>query len=77
MIRIIASLALAGVLAACASKEEAKPPDMALACQTMTCQCTETKAAFLRSSKTTPILWRKNGDAYCPKGFGLERSKEQ
>ena len=67
-----------GVLAACASEDPgASPENMALACQTMSCACVTEDKSLLRKDKTTEILWRTNGDAYCPKGFALEKSAKK
>lgn len=74
---ITASLAaaLSLSLAACGSAERAKRervPNLALACQTMACTCSTVSGSLFEKTKTTEILWRANGDAYCPDGFALE-----
>ena len=74
---IAASLAatLSLSLAACGSTGRAGPesvPNLALACQTMACTCSAETGRLFGKTKTTEILWRANGDAYCPDGFALE-----
>ena len=74
---ITASLAaaLSLSLAACGSTGRAgaeRAPNLALACQTMACTCSAETSTLFGRTKTTEILWRANGDAYCPKGFVLE-----
>ena len=69
------SLAAALVLAlgACGGERpDREAPDLALACQTRDCVCaSEPETLFVAETKTE-ILWRPNGDAYCPDGFVLE-----
>ncbi len=74
---IIASTAaaLCLALAACGSSERGKverAPNLALACQTMECTCSAETGSLFGKAKTSQILWRANGDAYCPEGFVLE-----
>ncbi len=62
-------------LAACGGTQRAgveRAPNLALACQTMACTCATETGSLFRKTKTTEILWRANGDAYCPQGFVLE-----
>lgn len=67
-----------GILAACAGKDSgAGGPDMALACQTTSCACVGESGSLLSKAKTTEVLWRTNGDAYCPKDFTLEKSAKK
>ncbi|MDE0060598.1 MAG: hypothetical protein OXI22_09425 [Defluviicoccus sp.] len=69
------SLAAALVLAlgACGGDGPArKAPDLALACQTMDCVCTGDPETLFAAERKTEVLWRANGDAYCPDGFALE-----
>ena len=74
---IVASMAagLALSLAACGGGERPKVErvsNLALACQTTACTCSAESGTIFEKTKTTEILWRANGDAYCPKGFVLE-----
>ena len=67
--------ALCLAVAACGSSERAKvegAPNLALACQTMECTCSAETGSLFGRAKTTPALWRANGDTYCPEGFVLE-----
>ena len=72
MRRLGAVLAAGAVLVACERTREVRP-DLALACQTVPCVCVEARATVLRKDATAPVLWRRNGDAYCPEGFVLRR----
>ena len=74
-IAVSMAAALFPFLAACGSTERAKVeriPNLALACQTMECTCSAQTGSLFRKTKTTELLWRSNGDAYCPEGFVLE-----
>ena len=65
-------------LAACASDDAASSAaNMALACQTMNCACVKESGSLLRKDKFTAVLWKTNGDAYCPKGFALKNSAKK
>ena len=76
-IKAVAMMFGMGVLAACASGDPgASAPNMALACQTTFCACVGKSDSFLRKAKTTEVLWRLNGDAYCPTEFTLEKVKK-
>ena len=76
--RAITALAAAGIslsLAGCGGAERAgvdPAVNLALACQTMACTCSAETGRLFGRTETTEILWRANGDAYCPKGFVLE-----
>ena len=73
------AVAVALSLAACGSGkrvEVERAPNLALACQTMECTCSAESGSIFEKTKTTEILWRPNGDAYCPKGFVLEPVKK-
>lgn len=76
IVRRLATLAAAGLLAACGSTADAPaPPDMGHACQTMICECAAKEAPLLSRAKTDPVLWKVNGDAFCAAGFELRRKK--
>ncbi len=51
-------------------------PSMALACQITKCVCTTTNWSFMAKDEPAPVLWRLNGDAYCPDGHVLRRATE-
>ena len=77
---IAASMAAALLLslAACGSSERPRverAPNLALACQTMECTCSADTGTLFEKTRTTEILWRRNGEAYCPEGFVLEPVK--
>ncbi len=64
---------VAALLGGCASE----PSDQGLlahACQTRNCTCEALKAELLRKREAAEVLWRLNGDAYCPEGFMLKRT---
>ena len=63
---------LALVLVACSAERETKP-SLAGACQLGPCVCADTKALFWQTANTVPLLWRENGDAYCPPDYALLR----
>ncbi len=47
-------------------------PNLALACQTLPCECVEdTEGLFLKRAQTD-IVWKNNGEASCPKGYALK-----
>ena len=62
-------LALGGCGGAAPDREA---PDFALACQTRDCICAAGADSPFAARRETAVLWRANGDAYCPDGFALE-----
>ena len=54
----------------------APPADMALACETVKCQCVEAEAPLLKQRRMAEVQWRREGEAYCAAGFELRRVKE-
>ncbi len=62
---------LAAPLGGCASKPGGGGI-LAHACQTRSCTCEAQEAEPFRRRATTEVLWRVNGDAYCPEGFVLK-----
>ena len=60
-------------LGACAGSPEAGR-DMALACATTACECVPRGDSLFSRPKPGPVLWRENGDAYCPEGQALRRA---
>ena len=70
---IVVALALS--LAACGGAKRAeieRVPKVALACQTMDCTCSAETGSIFERKAAAEVLWRANGDAYCPEGFVLE-----
>ena len=63
---------LALVLVACSAERETNS-SLAGACQLGPCVCADTKALFWQTAKTVPLLWRENGEAYCPPDHALLR----
>ena len=59
------------LLAACADYEEEKA-DLPLTCQLSKCICAGPDKVFVAEDEPEPVLWRENGDAYCPDGFELK-----
>lgn len=60
-------------LAGCAREPN---PSLALACQITKCVCTPQNWLFTTKNEPAPVLWRLNGDAYCPDGHVLRRTAE-
>ena len=72
-ITVSTAAALVLLLAACAGGQTGPgAPNLALACQTMDCVCSEKSRGLFRAPRSAEVLWRANGDAYCPEGFVLE-----
>ena len=65
MTRLVPSLSAIVLLAGCAGSA-APEVDLAKACQVRECSCIETSGGLFDSPDTTDVLWRRNGDAYCP-----------
>ncbi len=59
------------LLAACAARDESTV-DLALACQLNKCICAGPDKLFAQEDEPEPLLWRANGDAYCPDGLELK-----
>lgn len=62
---------VAMAMAACAADETAEG-DMSLTCQLNKCICAPPPRAFLATKPPEPVLWKDNGDAYCPEGYQLK-----
>lgn len=60
-------------LAGCASGDRGIS-NPALACQTTKCICVQSDPGIFKKPETSAILWRENGDAYCPEGFDARRA---
>ncbi len=63
------------LLAACAEREESNV-DLTLTCQLSKCICAGPEKLFLQEDEPEPLLWRENGDAYCPDGLELKLVEE-
>lgn len=61
--------------AACAARKDSAV-DLTLACQLNKCVCAAPKRLFLESEAPQAVLWKENGDAYCPEGFKLKLAKD-
>ena len=72
MRRVFFCLLLA-LVSACTQSEEAKQ-NLALKCQVRSCACVPTSLGWFVTAASTPVLWRQNGDAYCPEGQALRPS---
>lgn len=70
----VARAVLFGALAAACARQPL--PELALACQTQTCVCLPAEASFPARDQPTEVLWRDNGDAYCPEGHVLRREAD-
>jgi hypothetical protein len=63
---------LAFLLVGC-SAERQTTGSLGGACQLGPCVCADTKALFWQTAKTVPLLWKENGEAYCPPDYALLR----
>lgn len=70
------ALLLLTTLAACEVPAETNP-DNKYACQTEHCVCEPEELTLFNRGETVPILWRENGEAYCPEGHVLKREKDR
>jgi len=68
----VAAIPLALALAGCSAERQTKA-SLAGACQFKPCVCADTKALFWQTADTVPVLWRENGEAYCPPDYALLR----
>lgn len=64
--------AILALAAACSIKEEESAIDLSLACQLNECVCVQPDRPFYEKPEPQPVLWKENGDAYCPDGLALE-----
>jgi hypothetical protein len=76
MSRLVFSTLLGIGLAGCANEAI---PGMELKCQMTECVCVPTQAGFpVRPGPTTVlVLWKENGDAYCPQDHVLREAPEK
>lgn len=60
-------------LAACASSTSGLEgtPRMAEACQLRACSCVASGITIFGARERTEVLWRRNGEAFCPEDFEL------
>ncbi len=76
MKRLVLSVLLGAGLAGCALEPI---PGMELKCQMTECVCTPSQAGFpvqpVRTSE--PVLWKQNGDAYCPQDHVLREAPKK
>jgi len=56
---------------------QAPQPDLALACQTAKCTCLPETSGFILKGEAAAVLWKSNGDAYCPEGYVLSRVEKK
>jgi hypothetical protein len=71
-----AAIALPLLFSGCETRIEPNPA-LTLACQTAPCECVAAVQRVGRKPATTDILWRPNGDAYCPPDFVLRTKPTQ
>jgi hypothetical protein len=72
----LAAIPLALALVGCSVERETKA-SLAGACQFKPCVCADTKALFWQTADTVPLLWKENGEAYCPPDYALLRASEK
>ena len=58
--------------AACSTEDKDSAVNLSLACQLEKCICAHPDRPFFKRPEPEPVLWKKNGDAYCPEGLALE-----
>ena len=76
MKRLPLSVLLLALTVACAGGEAEPEVDMALACQLTACVCAGEDKLFFERVEPEPVLWRDNGDAYCPEGLELRLAED-
>ncbi|MCH6588373.1 MAG: hypothetical protein IH805_08685 [Proteobacteria bacterium] len=76
MSRLVLSALLGIGLAGCVLEPV---PGMELKCQMTECVCAPTQAVFpvLPGPTSVPVLWKENGDAYCPQDHVLREAPEK
>ena len=67
--RLLPSIAF--ILAAGCAQQKAAGPDLALYCQVKDCICKPATLRFGDSAAPVAMLWRANGEAYCPPDYRL------
>ncbi len=68
--RRVVICALLALVSACAQSDEAKQR-LALKCQVRSCACVPDARGLFVTVEPGPVLWRQNGEAYCPEGQAL------
>lgn len=63
-------------LAACGGNGDKPVRDLAIYCQFHDCHCRKPGITLFSSAEKAELLWRQNGDAYCPDGFEIREGKE-
>ena len=69
--RAILLSAILGALAGCAGEPG---PDLGLACAVAKCACAHEGFLTRGKGEPSPVLWKENGNAYCPDGQALRRT---
>ena len=74
MLRVAVSMAVLAALCAC-TRDTIR--GLELRCQTTKCVCIKQVVSFpeVPGGDRTEVLWRDNGDAYCPDGYVLRLEK--
>ena len=76
MTRLVLSVLLGAGLAGCALEPI---PGMELKCQMTECICAPAQATFpaLPGITSVSVLWKQNGDAYCPQDYVLRKAPKK
>jgi hypothetical protein len=74
--KVLIPLCLMTVLVAACADNKTAETDMQLTCQLSKCVCAAPQRLFLADAPPKDVLWRENGDAYCPEGYQLKLAKE-
>jgi hypothetical protein len=64
-------LALVTVHGCASSNPRGSSDALAGACQVRKCVCGPEGWSAFMAGGSVPVLWRENGDAYCPEGYEL------
>ena len=72
---VVSLWAIAALASGCEFKKKV-PPNLALACETRQCICTEVDEPFFQTAKKVPVEWKSTGEAFCLEGYVLKLTKD-
>jgi hypothetical protein len=76
MVRFGGAVVIVSALVGCAAlaPKQEDPATLALACELSACACRATAKDFwAREADAKPVQYRRDGTAFCPEGYRLER----
>lgn len=53
-----------------------QPPSLAGTCQFAACVCSDADGSLFRQTRTTPVIWSREGAPTCPEGYALRVTRE-